>query len=297
MNGGSSIDVAPRFFSIPFSHTRPLVRGERCNVRNALSGVLRSASLHHVVEIERTIEGVPNGRCVRSPFFFGTVPPGSSRFRRRTALKNLARGTTPLQRNAPEESMKLSSPFLHRTLTVAPCLLAFAWFAGACGSDKTTTPPNNTPAASNPDPMADAQQPPPPPPADFDAGTIVCGTNTCAGRFAGGLLGAACCARGGMSCGLNFGQGCIDQSDAGGGGAPMFDAATVVPDPSCGTVSITFGGMSFPLDGCCLPSGICGYYASQMPSIGCLTTDQLRTQGASVPDAPMSCSAEGGTVR
>ena len=96
-----------------------------------------------------------------------------------------------------------------------------------------------------------------------------------------------------MRCGLNFGQGCVDQSDA-GATPPMFDAATVVPDPSCGSVSIDFNGMSFTLPGCCLPSGTCGYYVAQMPSIGCLTTDQLRSQGASVPDAPIPCSADGG---
>jgi hypothetical protein len=190
--------------------------------------------------------------------------------------------------------MKLSSLLVHRTTTLVPCLLAFAWLATACSSDEGTKPPANpTPDASDPDPMPDVQTPPPP---AFDAGTLMCGMSSCESRIAGGLLGVACCSRGGMSCGLNFGQGCIDQSDAGGGAPPMFDASTVVPDPSCGTVSIEFGGMSFTLSGCCLPTNTCGYYVPQMTSIGCLTTDQLRSQGASVPDAPIPCSIDGGTL-
>jgi hypothetical protein len=118
--------------------------------------------------------------------------------------------------------------------------------------------------------------------------------NSCSSRFVGGQLGIACCARGGTTCGLNFGSSCVDQSDAGFTMPPSFDASVVVPDPSCGTVSIDFNGMMFTLNGCCLPAGVCGYYVPQMASIGCLTIDQLRSQGAPVPDAPMACSVDAG---
>jgi hypothetical protein len=187
--------------------------------------------------------------------------------------------------------MKLSSPFLRKTTTLAPCLLAFAWLAVACSSsDTTTNPPPVTPMpeAGNPDPMGDGALPPPP---DLDAGSITCGTNTCSSRFVGGSLGLACCARGGMSCGLSYNGGtCIDQSDAGFPMPPMTDAGAVVPDPSCGAVSIDINGMSYPLSGCCQPTGFCGWYPAAMSSIGCLSGDQLRQAGASVPDAPVACS-------
>jgi hypothetical protein len=188
--------------------------------------------------------------------------------------------------------MKLLSPSVRRTTTLGWCL-ALGWLAAACSDDKTTTPPpgNPTPDASNPDPTPDVQTPPPP---DMDAGSLVCGMNTCSSRIVGGQIGIACCARGGMSCGLNFGQTCIDQSDAGFTMPPPSDAGPLVPDPSCGTVTIDFNGTMFTLNGCCLPTSTCGYYVPQMTSIGCLTTDQLRTQGASVPDAPMPCSPDGG---
>jgi hypothetical protein len=255
----------------------------------------RSGSAWRDVEIQgNQIERVPSGRRVVA-MFFGTTPSRPSRvFEIGQHSKNFRSRHILLQRNAREESMKFSSPSLRRTKTLATCLVAFASFAGACSSDTTTTPPNNPPDASDPGPMPDVYVPPPPPP-DMDAGTVVCGSNTCASRFVGGQLGLACCAGGGMRCGLTFGQGCVDQSDA-GNTPPMFDAATVVPDPSCGTVSIDFNGMPFTLPGCCLPSAMCGYYVAQMPSIGCLTIDQLRGQGAAVPDAPIPCSADGGPL-
>lgn len=192
--------------------------------------------------------------------------------------------------------MKLSPPSLRQVTTLASGLLALACVAGGCSSsDKTTTPPPNPPvdASNPPDPTPDVTTPPPPP--EMDAGSLTCGMNTCNSRIVGGQIGIACCAMGGTSCGLNFGGTCIDQSDAGFTMPPASDAGPVVPDPSCGTLSIDVGGMMFTLSGCCLPVGNCGYYVPQMTSIGCLTIDQLRGQGAPVPDAPMACSPEGGT--
>jgi hypothetical protein len=190
--------------------------------------------------------------------------------------------------------MKHSPPSLRQVTTLASGLLALAFVAGGCSSsDKTTTPPTNPPvdASNPPDPTPDVTTPPPP---EMDAGSLTCGMNTCTSRIVGGQIGVACCARGGTSCGLNFTGTCIDQSDAGFTMPPPSDAGPVVPDPSCGTVSIDVGGMMFTLSGCCLPVGNCGYYVPQMTSIGCLTIDQLRGQGAPVPDAPMACSPDGG---
>ena len=195
--------------------------------------------------------------------------------------------------------MKLSPASLRtlrNTATLTPCLLAFAWLAGACSSNEAMTPPTNpTPDAS--DPM-DVAIPPPPP---VDAGGITCGTEYCPNKVVGGQRGIACCTTQLMHCGLNFGglSGCVDQTDAGGGTPPPppADAGTIVPDPSCGTVSLDFGGMMFPLSGCCLPSGTCGWYSPQMSNYGCVGADQIRMVGAPVtglPDGPIACSADAG---
>jgi hypothetical protein len=54
-------------------------------------------------------------------------------------------------------------------------------------------------------------------------------------------------------------------------------------------------GMEYPLSGCCMPSGTCGWYVPVMMGLGCLSGDQLRQGGATVPDAPIACSPDGGT--
>jgi hypothetical protein len=205
-----------------------------------------------------------------------------------------------LQRFAPEESMKLSPASLRTlrsTATLAPWLLAFAWLAGACSSSDTTTPPTNPPPDAS-GPMDDGAIPPPP---EVDAGGIFCGSNYCPNKVVGGQRGFACCAGTAMNCGLNFGglSGCVDQTDAGGAMPPMppADAGVIVPDPSCGTVSLDFGGMMFALNGCCLASGTCGWYSPQMSNFGCVGADQIRMVGAPVtglPDAPIACAPDGG---
>jgi len=196
--------------------------------------------------------------------------------------------------------MKLSPASLRtlrNTARLAPCLLAFAWLAGACSSNDTTTPPTNPPPDAS-DPMDDGAIPPPP---AVDAGGIVCGAEYCPNKVVGGQRGIACCAGQAMNCGLNFGglSGCVDQTDAGGGAPPTppADAGPIVPDPSCGTVSLDFGGMMFPLNGCCLASGTCGWYSPQMSNFGCVGADQIRMVGAPVtglPDGPIACAPDAG---
>jgi hypothetical protein len=183
-----------------------------------------------------------------------------------------------------------------RWVTLAPAALAL--LLGACGGDDSA--PNNP----NPNPQMDASPMPDQsaPPIDvsnpgFDAGSIMCGMNTCTGRLIGVQVGAPCCAGGAMNrCGLNFGTGCIDQTQTDGGFTPPpMDAGPIIPDNTCGNVSVTFGGMTFSLEGCCRANGQCGWYATQAPGQGCASPEQLRQIGAAVPDAPIACSGEGGT--
>jgi hypothetical protein len=190
--------------------------------------------------------------------------------------------------------MKLSPASLRTlrsTAALTPCLLAFAWLAGACSSSDTTPPTNPPPDAS--EPVSDGAIPPPP---EVDAGGIVCGMDYCPNKTFAGQRGVACCAGAAMHCGLNFGglSGCVDQSDAGGGAQPPVpvDAGPIHPDPSCGSVSLDFNGTMVPLDGCCLPSATCGWYSSAMTNYGCVGADQLRMSGLPInglPDAPITC--------
>lgn len=257
------------------------------------SSLPSDGSLHRDVEVEKIVRTC---KAVRARSAIGnrdTVRRRSSGFLK---LKNAQNsGSRHSLFNATLEApMKFSSPFLRKTTTLAPCVLAFAWLAVGCSSSDATTsnPPPVPPMPEASTPESDGAVPPPP---ELDAGSLMCGTNSCSSRFVGSSLGLACCARNGMSCGLSFNGGtCIDQSDAGFGMPPPNDAGAVVPDPTCGTVSVDVQGMTYPLSGCCLPTGVCGWYPAAMASIGCLSADQLRGAGAAVPDAPMACSVDAG---
>jgi hypothetical protein len=134
----------------------------------------------------------------------------------------------------------------------------------------------------------------PPPPVDSGGG-IPCGTSTCTGRIVGGQLGIPCCIRM-VSCGLDFGMGCINQGDSGGTPMPPVDAGPINPDPSCGTLPVDFMGTPFTLDGCCLAGGTCGYYSPANQAFGCTSLEQLRRFGLGVPAdaATKACSLDGG---
>jgi len=191
--------------------------------------------------------------------------------------------------------MKISSPSLCRSTTLPAGLLTLIIAAVGCGSDDETPPPTNPPPvmdASTPDQSTPDVQTPPP---VMDAGGIACGMLTCTGRIVGGQFGVPCCVRM-TSCGLNFGQGCIDQSDSGGTPMPPADAGPLYPDPSCGTLPVDFMGTSFTLSGCCLTSGTCGYYSPQNQAFGCASLDQLRAFGLGVPAdaATKACSIDAG---
>jgi hypothetical protein len=192
--------------------------------------------------------------------------------------------------------MKYTHPSF-RWVTLAPAVLSC--LIGACGGDDSTPPPTNPPQMDA-SPTPDQSSPPADVNSTFDAGSITCGTVTCTGRIVGGSIGIACCAGAQMNtCGLQFlgSTQCIDQSDSGGfQPPPPSDAGPIVDDPSCGTVSITFSGMSFPLNGCCRANGQCGWYSPQATAQGCASPEQLSMlPGTVVPDAPIACSGEGGT--
>jgi hypothetical protein len=250
--------------------------------------------------VEGESDASADRRCVRVDFF---LPRRRSvvlaNFENQSAQRSISRHSLSFKRPlSPEESMKLSPASLgtlRNTAMLATCL-ASAWLAGACSSNDTATPPPNPPPDAS-DPVDDGAIPPPP---AVDAGGIACGTDYCPNKVIGGQRGIACCAGAEMHCGLNFGglSGCVDQTDAGGGAPPPpADAGPIVADPSCGTVSLDFGGTMFPLSGCCLASGTCGWYSPQMSSYGCVGADQLRMVGAPVnglPDGPVACSTDGG---
>jgi hypothetical protein len=191
--------------------------------------------------------------------------------------------------------MKYSYPFLRSITTLAPALVACSLLAGACSDDDPTTPPTPPPmmdASPMPDQSTtpDVQMPPP----AMDAGGITCGMNTCTSRIVGGQIGLPCCAMQGTTCGLNFGQGCINQGDAGFTPPTPGDAGTITPDPSCGELPITVMNTMLTLSGCCLSDGMCGYYSPQSPGLGCASLAQLRGFGIPVPDASKACG-DGGT--
>jgi hypothetical protein len=182
--------------------------------------------------------------------------------------------------------------------TLAP--VALACLIGACGGDDTTPNPNPNPQNDGSTPLPDQSSPPPDVNVTFDAGSMTCGTVVCEGRIVGGQIGLPCCAGTQRNrCGLQFlgSSQCIDQSDSGGfQPPPPTDAGPIVDDPSCGTVNITFGGMTFPLNGCCRADGVCGWYSPAAPGQGCASAQQLSMiPGTVVPDAPIACSGEGGT--
>lgn len=189
-------------------------------------------------------------------------------------------------------------PSFRWVTSLAP--VALALLVGACGGD------DSAPSNPNPNPQNDASTTPDQsaPPVDvnvtFDAGSTTCGMVVCEGRLVGGQIGLPCCAGAQMNrCGLRFlgSTQCIDQSDSGGfQPPPPMDAGPIVDDPSCGTVNITFGGMTFPLSGCCRADGVCGWYSPAAPGQGCASAQQLSmVPGTVVPDAPIACSGEGGT--
>src|SRR5262245_59280283 len=124
--------------------------------------------------------------------------------------------------------MKFSHSSLRRVPAILPSLFALIGAVGACGGGDDATPPSSTTpdASTTPDtstttPDTSATTPDVQTPR-FDAGTMTCGTVVCTGSIVGGQTGRPCCPQfTPNACGLDFGQGCVDQSDA--FSVPMFD--------------------------------------------------------------------------
>jgi hypothetical protein len=92
----------------------------------------------------------------------------------------------------------------------------------------------------------------------------------------------ACCTTNNKCGATNTANACLENNAPG------------VADPSCPTVSVMFGGMTYPQAGCCTPSGKCGGNFAQV-SYGCVPYELLTADMGGPLDAK-ACSPDGGTA-